>query len=199
MAVFLGYIIAWIIVIGFIVAIVSGIKAAYRFRTPKELLTNGDFERYYKTVPLNGVKMPLPQTLSATEIEAELKSNNLDDIVYEEFQAFAKKRFVVTKEGLIYEGRIISYEYLSFVSIYFSPTPLTCGIAQIMINGELTYLYYKFRDRERAKISFNYMNTLANPEEPWPPSLIYWKKDIEELNRNNWKDSLKTEEEFDKG
>ena len=176
----LGYLIGWFFVFAIAAGVIFGIKAAIKFPVPKGL-SNREIEDYYKTVPPFGNKMPLPQILDAKKLEEALTKNNEAGIIYEEFKAFGKKRFVVTTEGLVYGEKIIPYEYLSFVSIIYPPSPLTCGIAEILINGKRTLLGYKFRDRHRAKMALDYVNTVANPDQPWPESLMYWEADIEKL------------------
>lgn len=190
-----GYILGWVILFVFLFALISGTRSAFLFKAPKGL-SKRELEEYYKTIPLSNIKMPLPQTLNADEIKDKLKNNNANGIINEEFKTFAKKRFIITEDKFIYNGRAIPYDYVSFVSIYITPTPLTCGVAQIVINGELALLTYKFRDKERAQLAFNYINTVANPDEQWPPSLLYWEYELEKWERKEWEESLQTEEEF---
>lgn len=68
------------------------------------------------------------------------------------------KKFTITDDKLIYGNDEYNYKDLSPITLLVTPTPITNGVAQVVVNGKVKTLGYKFADRERAAAAINYAN-----------------------------------------
>ena len=72
------------------------------------------------------------------------------------------KKFVITDDKLIYGKEEFSYGELSNIRMLVTPSPITNGVAQVVIGGRPKQLAYKFADRERAAQAFAFANGKIN-------------------------------------
>ena len=72
------------------------------------------------------------------------------------------KKFVITDDKLIYGKEEFSYGELANIRMLVTPSPITNGVAQVVIGGRPKQLAYKFADRERAAQAFAFANGKIN-------------------------------------
>lgn len=68
------------------------------------------------------------------------------------------KKFTITDNALIYGKDEYPYGKISKITMVVTPSPITNGVAQVVINGRARQLVYKFSDRDRAAKAFDYAN-----------------------------------------
>ena len=69
------------------------------------------------------------------------------------------KKFIITDDKLIYGKDEFSYNEISNIKMLVTPSPITNGVAQVVIGGKVKQLAYKFADRERAAKAFAFANS----------------------------------------
>lgn len=72
------------------------------------------------------------------------------------FQPLGIKVFGISDNAVIYGKEHIPFSSISSIALITAPTPLTNGLAQMMYNGKVYQLCYKFADRERAASAIGY-------------------------------------------
>ena len=69
------------------------------------------------------------------------------------------KKFIITDDKLIYGKDEYSYASLNKITMIVTPSPITNGVAQIILDGKARQLVYRFADRDRAAKAFDYANS----------------------------------------
>ena len=72
------------------------------------------------------------------------------------FQPPGIKVFGVEDGGVIYGKETFAFNRITWLNLATAPTPLTNGVAQMMVDGKIYQLVYKFADRERAAAAINF-------------------------------------------
>ena len=72
------------------------------------------------------------------------------------FQPPGSKVFGVIDNAIVYGKEEIPFSKISSIKIIAAPTPLTNGIAQMLVGGKNYDLVYKYADRDRAASALGY-------------------------------------------
>lgn len=68
------------------------------------------------------------------------------------------KKFTITDNSLIYGRDEYPYAKTGKITMVVAPSPITNGMAQVVINGQAKQLVYRFADRDRAAKAFDFAN-----------------------------------------